>query len=574
MWHVLLRSRQPYDFSVQSPSHTFHTQTTDTDSATQRATVPSPSDNMGHNPPEQKSESKPDQKWNDRTTTALSQSSIQPPSTHSDQRLGNGGTVGTDATLSLATKSRATPSHASSGSTSSDGLPITTTFIDGKAVLMFDEHIDQYFNPNLFLLVSPESVCYICCEPCLKNQALLSTACTCKGIIHQECFSELVEYGSNFKMNPENRSFSDTVEFGRHHLDRLMLGGELPKITRFCGTCKGACLGNFHDQFDFTSLALRRFNRLTLAKREVRWSIDLPPIIYSFEQIIKSIRRDWRSNVSKNIVLSELVASLSLCYTIVGRFSAQTEDRDLATNNGLCSAIIAMATCDDDSINMGVSSMPFIMDVLIKPFGAATISRGIGRIFVPVIVTYLLNLVLNTTDEVAVGERTGDNDDHNRVRRQDIAHKHRLAQKYLVDIMNSNIQKVDKTLFKWCIDTLYNFMTWHARFVTGEKDDDAIMGGVPQEPDKNVVYTDKNVIYLSDPMFKYLFDNFDHPDQTHGYELAHIIWYHEKNNKQRDDERIIFLNKKVPTMTGMARHTEALEFGPWVPKDPVDLSGK
>jgi hypothetical protein len=360
-------------------------------------------------------------------------------------------------------------------------------------------------------------------------------------------------------MNPENanRNHMHQGTFERHHLDRMQLGGELPRITRMCGNCNRACLGNFNDQFDFTSLALRRFNRLTLAYRKEQWPTVLPPIIFSLEQIIKSIRHDWRSNGSINIVLSELVASLSLCYGIIGRFAARIEERNLAASRGLTTAIIAMATCGD-SINMGVSSMPFIMDVLFKPFGGKTTD---GRSCVPVVFTYLLQLLQNTTDGVVVGTRTGDYRS-NRARCIDIAHKHKRSQQYLLDILNSDMQKVDVALYEWCFNTLFSFMNYHAGFViepvesSETKDGDTCMVGVPLVPDKT--------IYLAETMFDYLCTHLSHcvlvgtPDDG----LVHKLWYHEvyqkQHNEQTNEHRIKRLNKMIVHMERRANRVESV----------------
>ena len=465
IWYDLLSSQQPFVFSVQPPVTTFTTtQETTTDTTVgvnQRSSVNS-SNSVLFIPPEEKE--------SELTATTSFQLLNQSP-TQSKPRSGNGsttflpGAVGTtNATNCTATTQSTTAvlvSKAACWGTSHehstvhpvyiDGNPV---HIDGNPVLFFDKYVDQYLNPNRFQVV--QGVCYLCQEPCcLENQDLISTGCPCKAILHQECYSELLEYGNNFKMNPENanRNHMHQGTFERHHLDRMQLGGELPRITRMCGNCNRACLGNFNDQFDFTSLALRRFNRLRLEDRKKQWPTVLPPIIFSLEQIIKSIRHDWRSNGSINIVLSGLVASLSLCYTVVGRFAARTEECNLAASRGLMTTIIAMATCGNFT-NMGVSSMPFIMDVLFKPFGGKTTA---GRSCVPVVFEYLLNLLRNTTDGEVVGKRTGDYN-RNPARCDDIAHKHRRSQHYLLAILNSNMQKVDETLHKWCLDTLFSFM--------------------------------------------------------------------------------------------------------------------
>lgn len=455
--------------------------------------------------------------------------------------------MGTDATNRIiTTQSTISVSKAASGWTSPDGSPTQTTYIDGIPVLFFDGYVDQYFDPNLFKSEKNQGVCYLCQEPCLEKQDLISTGCGCKAIIHQECYSNLLEYGHNFKMNPENanRNHMQQGTFQRHHLDRMQLGGELPRITRMCGYCNRACLGKFNDQFDFTSLALRRFNRLKLEKRKKQWSTVLPPIMFSLEQIIKSIRHDWRSNVStNNIVLSELVASLSLCYAIVGRFTARSDGRDLAITSGLWSAVIAMAMCGNFT-NMGVSSMPFIMDVLFKPFGGKTTSAT-ARTFVPVVFTYLLKLLQNTTDGVVVGKRTGDS---NRARCLDIAHKHKRSQQYLLNILKSNMREVDETLYKWCLDTLFSFMKFHAGFVVESvessetKDGDTCMARVPLVPDKT--------IYLAETMFDYLCIHLsDFLLGTYDDGLVHKLWYHEvyqnQHNEQINEHRIDRLDKMI-----------------------------
>ena len=568
MWRLLLNNQQPFDFLVQSPVSTFQHITTS--QPTEHTASPGPTVNSSASSSNSNQTSAaPEEKSYDRPSTAFSPSPNQSLAL-SEQGGGNGpetsmsgGTMETDATNRIiTTQSTMSVSRAASGWTSPDGSPTQTTDIDGIPVLFFDGYVDQYFDPNLFKSEKNQGVCYLCQEPCLEKQDLISTGCGCKAIIHQECYSNLLEYGHNFKMNPENanRNHMQQGTFQRHHLDRMQLGGELPRITRMCGHCNRACLGKFNDQFDFTSLALRRFNRLTLAKRQKQWSTVLPPIMFSLEQIIKSIRHDWRSNVStNNIVLSELVAKLSRCYAVVGRFTAQSDGRDVAVTSGLWSAVIAMAMCGNFT-NMGVSSMPFIMDVLFKPFGGKTTSAT-ARTFVPVVFTYLLKLLQNTTNGVVVGKRTGDS---NRARCLDIAHKHKRSQQYLLNILNSNMQEVDETLYKWCLDTLISFMKFHAGFViesvesSETKDGDTCMARVPLVPDKT--------IYLAETMFDYLCTHLsDFLRGIYDDGLVHKLWYHEvyqnQHNEQINDHRIDRLNEMIEqhsldeSLTSMCSYT-------------------
>jgi len=210
--------------------------------------------------------------------------------------------------------------------------------------------------------------------------------------------------------------------------------------------------------------------------------------------------------------------------------------------------IIAMATCGNFT-NMGVSSMPFIMDVLFKPFGGKTTA---GRSCVPVVFTYLLNLLRNTTDGEVVGKRTGDYR-HNPARYDDIAHKHRRSQHYLLAILNSNMQKVDETLHKWCLNTLFSFMQFYARFVTASAESsgtngvpDVHMKGVPRVLKKKVLFTDKNVIFLTNTMFDYLFKNFIRAETYHRHhDFALKIRCHEKNNEKRNPKRIHVLENEI-----------------------------
>jgi hypothetical protein len=84
-----------------------------------------------------------------------------------------------------------------------------------------------------------------------------------------------------------------------------------------CGVCKTRILGSMHDQYCHTVGACNSFFSLEESERQQIWIGKLPGIIYSFGQIIKSIRSDWRSNVEVNGLLSSLLMALGNCYAFI-----------------------------------------------------------------------------------------------------------------------------------------------------------------------------------------------------------------------------------------------------------------
>jgi len=101
-------------------------------------------------------------------------------------------------------------------------------------------------------------------------------------------------------------------------------------MLRFCGLCRGPFLGAMDQQVYFTCEAYQfkkeeyihwNKQRQKLPKYLVQDLLtEMSIIMYSLKQIIKYVRRQWRSTRHSNPVTAGLMSKLSFCYRMVCGF--------------------------------------------------------------------------------------------------------------------------------------------------------------------------------------------------------------------------------------------------------------
>ena len=164
----------------------------------------------------------------------------------------------------------------------------------GSPLQTVDMYTESYSTDKSWLSNIEENHCYYCTETIDSNEILLQRGCACKAAVHVACFTEATLYYRDSKRGPVEN-------------DNLFK----------CGLCKTPIFGTFNEQYHHTVLAWNAFQNLDVQRQRDTWIKTLPPIIFSLEQLIKHIRRDWRSNVEVNELLSGLLVILGQCHAVV-----------------------------------------------------------------------------------------------------------------------------------------------------------------------------------------------------------------------------------------------------------------
>ena len=278
-----------------------------------------------------------------------------------------------------------------------DGHPVQT--IDDSTFT--DNYLDSSHLPR-------DDTCHLCLESLQTKRPLISTACACKTALHLSCFHKLIQYG---------------------YIVKTRDGKNLPPFIHKCGKCKQYNMGAFEEQDSYTSRAYNIFRRLTPEERRYDCDTTLPPIIHSTLQIIRSILRDWRGTTKPNIILSDLYYRLGCCYRTIMIMSKSRKKRNDAQPLAVMADINALRVHDKKSTALGVGATPWIHNVIVHQRRAGNIE--FGKLHLPVVLDYLYALINNTTDtdEDKAGTQPSVT--------EDTRLKHKLAQCYVVDILDS-----------------------------------------------------------------------------------------------------------------------------------------
>ena len=249
-------------------------------------------------------------------------------------------------------------------------------------IQIVEDYHDRYLvTETNKLSFTAEDTCFICCDTLTNSGHLLSTACACKAVVHVRCFNSMV----------------------KHAEDCQWKGKKQPSFSHHCGLCSRPFLGKFAEQYTATILAYRRFAEDTAGFTEEEtpdwWADVLPPIIFSLEQLVKSIRRDWRSTLEHNYILSHLLENLAYHCNLVRGYTLDQHIHDSAFNQCWYAAIGSLAMHDRVSTSLGVGDIVLNVARTIRANVSDTSMeyRYHGRCFFPAVFGYLLALINNTT---------------------------------------------------------------------------------------------------------------------------------------------------------------------------------
>ena len=249
--------------------------------------------------------------------------------------------------------------------------PERTHFIHNwKTVDDYDGNHDCYVDPSLFSNFKDDDLCYLCSSP-LSDGHVVRTACVCGAIIHTKCFDRLLKYGRKC----------------------VLEGDKLPSIVRTCGMCRQPLLGeDFDKQHKVTTVAYRYFFRLKVKFQKDRWP-ELLPVLISMVQIIKFVRKHWRSTTQINAIVGELLAKLGRGYIMIDSY--QTRGAKYFKKYGWYACILALRL-HNNSNSLGTAIVPYVCDVIVHHQTTARMLQ-FGRLFLPIVLNYLFQLINNTT---------------------------------------------------------------------------------------------------------------------------------------------------------------------------------
>ena len=189
-------------------------------------------------------------------------------------------------------------------------------YLNGHVVQTVDDYNpdhDNYVDQSAFAQLN--DICYICNYPLLnENLHVVQTACPCKSVLHTDCWEKLRQYSAEHR-NPNDTAWT---------------------MLRICGLCRGPFLGAMDQQFDDICTAFRsvvqQYNNCAqqlVADQQTlvqHLLTEVPTIMFSIKQIIKYIRRQWRSTCDSNPVIAGLMSKLSVCYRLVWNLTDEHDE--------------------------------------------------------------------------------------------------------------------------------------------------------------------------------------------------------------------------------------------------------
>ena len=359
--------------------------------------------------------------------------------------------------------------------------PERTHFIHAwKSVDDYDGNHDCYVDPSLFSNFKDDDLCYFCSGP-LSGGHVVRTACACGAIIHVKCFDRLLKYG----------------------LKCVQEGGKLPSIVRACGMCRQPLLGeDFDKQHKVTILAYQHFFRLKVEDHKKCWR-ELIPILTSMNQVIKFVRKHWRSTTDTNAIVGELLAKLGHGYVMIEEYCNDITSRNFK-KYGWYACILALRL-HNNSNSLGTHIVPYVCDVIHHHQTKARMLQ-FGRWHLPIVFNYLFQLINNTT-HVYWSQVPAERDKYS-LTNESVQRCHVSAQQFVVKIL-IYLATIDPFALEFLRTSFYLFLLHTAKLRPGEQKEVEQkevegMGEVAADENEGEVVEDRYVILLTIPVWKYL----------------------------------------------------------------------
>jgi len=242
---------------------------------------------------------------------------------------------------------------------------------------------DNYVDQSAFAQLNDN--CYVCASPLINGTLhVFRTACHCKSVIHTDCWEKLSLYSI------KNRFVDPNAE----------------TMVRDCGLCRGNFFGTMDMQYDITRATYHtligdynKYSHLSYIPPEPTRQIlvgEFTKVMFSIQQIVKYIRRQWQSTCGPNPVIAELMSHLSICYQLVFRMSVRPYmvdgKPDQCLQASFDAGIFSLIQHSNSSIHNGLFNLDFLL-VFMNEVDLPCVDEAWG-----LVINYLFELIVATTD--------------------------------------------------------------------------------------------------------------------------------------------------------------------------------